>query len=459
MKYRLTHSEGSSRLLLIFAGWGMDDIVFSHIRRPGYDVMVVWDYTSFYIDWSCVGKYSEICLFAWSMGVYVASQTVQAIEPKITLRIAVNGTVRPVDNRFGVPEDTFYDTIATLSTLSLQKFYDRLTDSPEAFRLFNSRRPNRSVEELRDELLAISDRLILDTPSAMRWDLAVIGRNDKILSTFSQLRAWNDSHTPVRIVNAGHFFDFSDIIERHIVDKSALTNFIFFDETEFEHNAVVHVDVVERMMRLVKANKLGPAIMGAKNRIIEIGSGTGTLSRRMAALVSDAVIEMWDFAAPVPSALPLGRKYRFRNCDPELEISKLRPSSVEHIFSASAVQWFNSPEKFLIDAARALRPEGYVFLSTFTEGNLHEVSDMTGKTFPLLSPERWIEMAERNFNVVASESYTRDLDFATPFDAVHYLRMTEVMRLASDLAEHLPMRLDGRYHLTYKPFILILQKK
>ena len=68
MKHELIHSENSPRLLLIFAGWGMDADVFRDIRRPGYDVMVVWDYRSFFIDWSCTASYTEICLLAWSMG-------------------------------------------------------------------------------------------------------------------------------------------------------------------------------------------------------------------------------------------------------------------------------------------------------------------------------------------------------------------------------------------------------
>lgn len=98
MNYQLVSDTGSHRLLLIFAGWGMDANVFSHVRRPGYDVMVVWDYRTFHIDWSVCEPYEEICLLAWSMGVFAASQTTQAIDYKITCRIAVNGTLRPIDD-------------------------------------------------------------------------------------------------------------------------------------------------------------------------------------------------------------------------------------------------------------------------------------------------------------------------------------------------------------------------
>ena len=126
MKHELIHSENSRRLLLIFAGWGMDAGVFGHLRRPGYDVMVVWDYRSFHIDWSCVESYEEICLMAWSMGVYAASETVQAIEHKITRRVAVNGTMSPIDDLKGIPQAIFYGTLEGLSEATLRKFNRRM---------------------------------------------------------------------------------------------------------------------------------------------------------------------------------------------------------------------------------------------------------------------------------------------------------------------------------------------
>ena len=468
MKYRLTHSEGSSRLLLIFAGWGMDDIVFSHLRRPGYDVMVVWDYRSFHIDWDCVSRYSEICLFAWSMGVYAASQTVQAIDGKITLRIAVNGTTTPVDDRFGIPEAIFYGTLDNLSEVTLNKFFRRMSATRDDNDLFNSRRPNRTIDELRDELQAVADRTILDTPSSMRWDLAVIGSNDRIFPRFNQLRAWQRTATPVSQLEAGHFFNFAKLIDKFLIDKSSAKHHFAGSGATYVRNAVVQVDAVERLVRIIKANKLLPAVINSKNAVLEIGSGAGTLSRQMAAMIRDAEIRLWDLASPIPDALPAGRRYSFRNCDAEIELAKVAPASLDHIFSASTIQWFNSPEKFFINCHRALRRDGYLFLTTYTAGNLHEISDITGNVLPLMTPDQWLSLAEKYFEVVAAESYTRDLDFDTPLDALRHLKLTGVNSLgrssagivdAREIMRRYPMRLDGRYHLTYKPFIFILHKK
>lgn len=468
MNHRLIHSEGSDRLLLIFAGWGMDDRVFSNISRPGYDIMVVWDYRSFHIDWSITERYSEICLFAWSMGVYAASQTVQAIENKISLRIAVNGTLHPIDDRLGIPESTFYGTLENLSDASLQKFFRRMCATRTDFDLFNSLRPSRTVDDLRAELQAIADRLILSTPSDIRWDIAVIGHDDRIFPRFNQRRAWETLGTPVRMVRAGHFFNFAHIIDQYLIDKSSARQHFGTGTLTYERHATVQLDAIDRLMRHIKAKGLHHEVADARNAVLEIGSGSGTLSRRVAAMIDRAEMVMWDIAAARPADLPAERRYKFLNCDAETELSRVPPGSFDHIFSASTVQWFNSPEKFLIDCLRAVRSDGYVFLTTYTVGNLLEISDITGNALPLLTPEQWIRLAEKYFAVVVADSYTRELDFETPLEALRHLKLTGVNSLgrssrgnvdARELMRRYPMRLDGRYYLTYKPFIMILHKK
>ncbi len=45
MKYRLLTSGNERRLLLIFAGWGMDDAPLRELTpHAGYDLAVAWDY-------------------------------------------------------------------------------------------------------------------------------------------------------------------------------------------------------------------------------------------------------------------------------------------------------------------------------------------------------------------------------------------------------------------------------
>lgn len=469
MNYRFIHTESSSRLLIIFAGWGMDSEVFSDIRRPGYDIMVVWDYRSFYIDWSCTSSYSEICILAWSMGVYAASQSIQAIDKKITKKIAVCGTLKPIDDKYGIPEAIFNGTMQGLNPQNLRKFYRRMCANTNDFARFSQHLPSRQVDELKEELQAISDSQILHTPSHSRWDLAIIGREDRIFPPHNQKAAWLELGVAVeQYDDSGHYLDFQSIIDRQFIDKLMVGKRFKAGTSTYDNNATVQIDVLERINAKIREHGIDRALMDAKNAVLEIGSGSGMLSRKIIRYINDAKYIMWDLAAPHPENLPLGRRYEFLNCDAESEITRLSPASVDHIVSASTIQWFNSPEKFIKNCYRVLRKGGYAVLSTFTKGNLHQISDITGQGLPLLSAAQWVAISSNYFNVIDVVDYERDLDFETPLDAMRHLKLTGVNSLGRhsggnvnvrQLLSRIPMMLDGRYHLTYKPLILILQKQ
>lgn len=469
MNYRFIHTESSSRLLIIFAGWGMDSEVFSDIRRPGYDIMVVWDYRSFYIDWSCTAPYSEICILAWSMGVYAASQSIQAIDNKITKKIAVCGTLKPIDDQYGIPEAIFNGTMQGLNPQNLKKFYRRMCATSGDFARFNQHLPSRSVDELKEELQAISDSQILHTPSHSRWDLAIIGREDRIFPPHNQKAAWLKREVAIeQIEDCGHYLDFQSIIDHQFIDKLMVGKRFQSGTATYDDHATVQIDVLERIDHKIHEHGIDRDLMDSKNAILEIGSGSGMLTRKVARYINEARYIIWDLAAPVPEGLPLGRKYEFLNCDAESEITRLSPASVDHIVSASTIQWFNSPEKFIKNCYRVLRKGGYAVLSTFTKGNLHQISDITGQGLPLLSAAQWVAISSNYFNVIDVVDYERDLDFETPLDAMRHLKLTGVNSLGRhsggnvnvrQLLSRIPMMLDGRYHLTYKPLILILQKQ
>lgn len=463
MQYRLTSSTGAPRLILIFAGWGMDATPFESLCRPGYDIMVVWDYRSYHIDWSVVEGYGEICLVAWSMGVFAASQTIQAIDYKITRRIAVNGTLTPVDDLRGIPEAVYYGTHAGLDERNLTKFYRRMCGSREVYAAFDAVRPRRDIDGLRDELAAVAERTILNTMAPVRWDKAIVGRADAIFPPVNQRRAWQAAGVPVEVTDDAHIVDFAALLLHEFVDKSTMTGRFERGHSTYEANAPVQAEVVARMADMLTA-ACGRDLRGCRGPVLEVGSGSGSLSRRIRAMAPEASLQLWDISGEMPAALDGAPRTSFRRCDAELEIARVKPASFDYIVSASTIQWFNSPDRFLAMCSRALAPGGILLLSTFTRGNLAEISAITGSSLPVPDAAGWHDMAARHFEVLDSCAYERDLDFATPLDVLRHLKLTGVNSLGGTADVHAllrryPMRLDARYHLTYRPMIMLLAKR
>lgn len=469
MQYAFISKNTETRLLLLFGGWAMDPGVFSALRRPGYDIAVVYDYSSLHIDWAFTTPYTEIVVLAWSMGVFAADHTAHAIAPKVTKAVAVNGTPEPIHKKFGIPPEIFQGTLEGLNDTSLRKFMRRMCADQEDFQLLKANYPSRVLDDVKAELAAIADHTLFSSQDkALQWDLAIIGRQDRIFPWQNQRQAWQTRGSMTRIIDKGHFFNFQPLVLGEFIDKTTASERFGQNMATYSSEASVQADAIDRLMELMHQNGLKSALSASKNAILEIGSGSGMLTRRIAALIGDTKFHIWDLAASLPHDLPPAKKYIFKNCDAELEVARIAPASFDHIVTASTVQWFNSPAQFLKNCHRILRQNGFLAITTYVKGNLHEISDITRQTIPLLTPEQWTELAGPYFNVIATHAYSRDLDFATALDALRHLKLTGVNSLgrtpgghisAREVINRLPMRLDGRFHLTYKPFIIILQRK
>ncbi|MDE7467281.1 MAG: DUF452 family protein [Muribaculaceae bacterium] len=440
MQHRYVSNNGSSRLILIFAGRGSDGgDALDGISRPGYDVMVVWDYRSFHIDWSIVNAYKEICILACGIGVFAVSETTHAIDHKTTMRIALDGTPNPICDKYGIPEACFTNTLNHLAGSAL-----------------------------REELESVLTRTYFGVATPLRWDLAIISRDDADFPAHNQRRAWQSVNVPQVEFCEGHRVDLQNIIDSYFVDKSSVAQRFLAAVDTYESHAAVQADVVHQLMAAAKELGILPAITAAPDALLEIGSGSGLLTRRLARYIDRAEFEIWDLSAPLPENLPKRLKISFRNCDAEMQIMRSRPCHYNLIFTASTVEWFNSPALFLKNSHRALADGGILAMTTYTKGNLHEISDITHTALPLVSVERWREMVAPYFEVLYCRAFIRDLDFESPRDVLRHIKAIGANSLSAtsqgignvrEIIRRYPMRLDGLYHLTYCPLILILRKK
>ena len=118
MERRFISHKSNSRLILIFMGWGMDATPVASLAKPGYDILVVSDYTGFgCADMACLEKtaekYGEIVVIAWSFGVRIAAEFLRQAKGKlpITRTVAVNGTTTHIDDTRGIPVTIFNGTL------------------------------------------------------------------------------------------------------------------------------------------------------------------------------------------------------------------------------------------------------------------------------------------------------------------------------------------------------------
>lgn len=462
MKHEFVHSNGNRRLILIFAGWAMDANPFRHVSRPGYDTLVVWDYRDFSVDWSIVAGYDEIALIAWSMGVYAASMTVHSIDHLITAKIAVNGTPVPVDDRLGIPCQTFVATADTLNERNLMKFFRRMCGDRATTDSFMLNAPSRTVEELRDELYAVYPEPWFANPKVMGWNRAVIGRQDAIFPACNQQRAW--SGTPTVVLDRPHYIDLQLIADAYIIDKQHVADHFGERLSTYDENASIQKAVVDGLMADLRHTRADSVLSSPCLSALEIGCGTGILTHRLSRMIKDGYIQLWDTCPVPPDDIP---NSKFLSCDAELMICRTPSERFDLIASSSTIQWFNAPARFFSECLRVLRPGGVLMISTFQRGNMNELTAAGATTLALPDADSWREMIPRAFAVLSFETQDYDLVFEHPAEVLRHLKLTGVNNLdrsgnnagGASIVRRYPRMLDGLCHLSYRTLRIILKKK
>lgn len=451
----------SDRLTLIFAGWGMDSRPFGGLTHRGADLAVVWDYRSLEPTElsTLIASYSEVNVIAWSFGVYAASRVLSRHEDRISRRVAVNGTLRPVDDSYGIPKDIFEGTLRGMNERNLRKFYRRMCASAEEFARFTGRMPERDVEELTEEL-ACFGRYAEETPETdFRWDFALTSDADAIIPAENQRRAWALKDCGRADISGGHLPDFQSIADRYIIDKPLMAERFARAIPTYEEEGYV-----QRRIAGTLFEKALPHIRGMKaERIFEAGYGTGMLTRLYAPVLSGAEAELYDlvnYEGELPECATT------HTADAEAAIAEAAPESFDVIFSASAMQWFSSPEAFIRNAARALRKGGTAAISTFAPENLHELTDITGSGLAVPSAENLRRMArEAGFKEIYIEQEEIAADFPELKQMLEHLKLTGVTGVSHSsrrkalrlIMERYPRRADGSIRLVYRPIYMILK--
>ena len=203
MRIEWLAKKGAGQVIVFFNGWGMDASAVSHLGTDA-DVVMFYDYRVLsYDNLPDLRNYREIYIIAWSMGVWAASCVVPHLKIQPRLAVALNGTERPVDDRYGIPVKIYRLTAKGMNTRGREKFFSRMVVTEEEKQFLKGHLPERELEEQCEELVLIEKQCRWSGKS-YSWTKIYVSEKDVIFPVENQLNWW-EGKVPVIFLAGGHY--------------------------------------------------------------------------------------------------------------------------------------------------------------------------------------------------------------------------------------------------------------
>ncbi|RXQ95801.1 DUF452 family protein [Ancylomarina salipaludis] len=207
MEFRYLHKNNSPKLILFMSGWGCDELPFLKIEANEYDVLMCYDYR----DLSQIQKlkeeiqsYQECHLIAWSLGVFISSLLFKDDKELFKSRLAINGSLSPIDEEQGIPPAIFQGTIDGLNEKGRDKFFMRMCGGRSGYADFSEQLPKRQLGDQKEELICLQN-MILNQP--ITWDIfdkVLLSSRDMIFPFKNLEKAW-ETKSQKLIFDLPHF--------------------------------------------------------------------------------------------------------------------------------------------------------------------------------------------------------------------------------------------------------------
>lgn len=204
-------------------------------------------------------------------------------------------------------------------------------------------------------------------------------------------------------------------------------------------------------------------------QILELGCGTGQLTRRLAGLNGPERVYLNDLcrqSAALSTLFPAGCA-RFLEGDME---SVALPQNLDAVLSASAVQWANDLPRLLGRCADSLKSGGWLALASFGPQHYAEIKALTGIGLAYHELAQYRAWLAPQFELVWTAEETRRLWFEAPRAVLAHMRHTGVsgvrrtpwsrrqwQAFAADYAARFGS--SAGVPLTYHPLWILARKK
>lgn len=416
-------SPNCRRLIIIFAGWSTSPQFYSDLHAEGWDIAVVWNYTSLDLDSSFIDNYNTVFIIAWSLGVAAAaSATATSFDAsKITAAFAVNGTLFPSSDEYGIPCNIYEATRSGLNARSLLKFTKRMGYTFADARQKESTPHDIEIPDfyrLDKELITIRS---IENKENLPWKRVYISENDRIFPPSNMINYWSshDSNPEIILLNAPHYVHLQSIIDDITPDYARIGARFEKALSTYDENAAAQRIIVDNLV-----NMIADTTLPQSSSILEIGSGSGLLSYALSKRIHPAKAVFVDlYPTPVFNIAP---EEEYVVADAESWIADFPDSHFDIIASSNTIQWFADPENFFKQAARTLRSDGILLCSSFLAGNLKELDDKRPSPLLYHTLSELREMLGRYFKDVDVSSEPIILRFNSRRELLLHLKSTGV---------------------------------
>lgn len=191
MNGRWLHHTGQAEAVIVFGGWAVGPAPFAALPKDR-DVYFLDDYRDLNAVLPDLSGFGAVDLVAWSFGVAAFGHWQAQSSVQFRHRVALCGSLTPVDRRQGIPPLAYRRTVEGLSHASYQQFQSRVFGQEQS-------EAEIDVNARRDELCAVEAR---GAAPVTQFDKIWIAQQDSIFPLQNMQRAWEGQATCV--IDAPH---------------------------------------------------------------------------------------------------------------------------------------------------------------------------------------------------------------------------------------------------------------
>ncbi len=446
--------NASKRLVIFFSGFASDEKLLQGFKDFGEsDFLMLCDYKN--LDFPTLPKYESIAVIAWSFGAWVANYFRDKIK-NTSSYTCINASPFAVDDEYGIQKAIFEATTANFSEENKEKFFLRICKDRKYYQEHRKFLCDRSASDLKAELEFLGKAFKENKYYKGEWDKVIISKKDRIFpkenlfKLFPNADLHDFAHFDLELIKS----TIKSVSNRDLYIKQSFEKHL----NSYEKEAKAQKSIAENLAKMCFDFKA--------SKILELGAGTGFLTKQLAQNFSDSKFYINDLSE--------------KSCQKALSNSKLDAKvyvgdlilidfqeSYDAIFSASCFQWVENQLSLYKKLHYLLKAKGMLCFSTFSKNNFKEVTKLTGKSLNYLDESEIVVMLQAlGFEVLESKTDCIVETFDSPLEVLKHIKSTGVngtfkakwtKKSLQDFCSNYES-LNGKFPITYEAIYIKARK-